>query len=577
MFCFSGETAITPTLVLIKIIGGVCLLLWGLRMVRTGVTRAFGASLRKIISRSTGNRITAFFAGIGVTAVLQSATATSMIIASFVGRGLMTIGAGLAVMLGADVGTTLVAQVLSFDFTWVAPLMMLSGYIVFSLNQDKGRGEHVGTVLLGLGMMLFALSFIKESADPLKTSETLPLILAPLDKDIILAVVVAALLTWLSHSSLAIVLLLVSFVGSGVLPIHVGLAMVLGANLGGAIAPLVASLRDGAAASRVPVGNLMMRLCGVLAAMPFLHFGADMIAKFDPDPARMIVNYHTVFNICLALCFLPLIGFVQKLTIKALPDPEAKDDPGMPRYLDSKSMDTPTIALASAARETLRMADMAERMLEDTIKVFRSNNLALLNKIREQDNVVDQIYKSIKNYMARLSQTAFDPEEAHRYIQILTFSTNLEHAGDVIDKSLMLMAEKKAMAQNSFSPEGLKEIEHIHNLVLESVRLAQTVFVSGDVRLARKMTEGKDILRHAEQDAMTHHIERLREGIPETIATSSMHLDIIRDYRRINTYMCTVAYALLEYKGQLNESRLKPEARKEAVTPALVEEPKPAE
>lgn len=552
-------------------------MLWGLRMVRTGVTRAFGASLRKIISRSTGNRITAFFAGIGVTAVLQSATATSMIIASFVGRGLMTIGAGLAVMLGADVGTTLVAQVLSFDFTWVAPLMMLAGYIVFSLNQDKGRGEHVGTVLLGLGMMLFALTFIKESADPLKTSETLPLILAPLDKDILLAVIVAALLTWLSHSSLAIVLLLVSFVGSGVLPIHLGLAMVLGANLGGAIAPLVASLRDGAAASRVPVGNLMMRLCGVLAAMPFLHFSAEMIAKFDPDPSRMIVNYHTVFNICLALCFLPLIGFVEKLTIKALPDPEAKDDPGMPRYLDSKSMDTPTIALASAARETLRMADMAERMLEDTIKVFRTNNLALLNKIREQDNVVDKIYKSIKNYMARLSQTAFDPEEAHRYIQILTFSTNLEHAGDVIDKSLMLMAEKKAIAQNSFSPEGLKEIEHIHNLVLESVRLAQTVFVSGDVRLARKMTEGKDTLRHAEQDAMTHHIERLREGIPETIATSSMHLDIIRDYRRINTYMCTVAYALLEYKGQLTESRLKPEARKEAVSPALVEEPKPAE
>jgi len=544
-------------------------------MVRTGVTRAFGASLRKIISKSTGNRISAFFAGIGVTAILQSATATSMIIASFVGRGLMTIGAGLAVMLGADVGTTLVAQVLSFDFTWVAPLMMVAGYVIFSIYQEKGRGEHVGSVLLGLGMMLFALSFIKASADPLKTSETLPLILAPLDKDIILAVIVAALLTWFSHSSLAIVLLLVSFVASGVLPVHLGLAMVLGANLGGAVAPLITALRDGPAASRVPVGNFLMRLVGVVIAMPFLHFSADMIAKFDPEPSRMVVNFHTAFNIALAMLFLPLIGFVEKLTLKMLPDPEAKDDPGMPRYLDSKSMDTPTIALASAARETLRMADMAERMLEDTIKVFRTNNLALLHKIREQDNVVDKIYKSIKNYMARLSQTSFDPEEAHRYIQILTFSTNLEHAGDVIDKSLMMMAEKKAIAQNSFSPEGLKEIEHIHNLVLESVRLAQTVFVSGDVRLARKMTEGKDILRHAEQDAMTSHIERLREGIPETISTSSMHLDIIRDYRRINTYMCTVAYALLEYKGQLNESRVKPEQKKEAVV-ALIEEPKPA-
>lgn len=544
-------------------------------MVRTGVTRAFGASLRKVISKSTGNPVSAFFAGIGVTAVLQSSTATAMIISSFVGRGMMTIGAGLAVMLGADVGTTLVAQVLAFDFTWVAPLMMLCGYMLFSLYQEKGRGEHFGTVLLGLGMMLFALSFIRESAEPLRTSETLPLILAPLDKDLFLAVVVAALLTWLSHSSLAIVLLLVSFVAGGVLPVHLGLAMVLGANIGGGIAPLLAAMREGPVASRVPAGNLIMRVCGVLLALPLLEVCGELIALISADPARMIVNYHTAFNIALALMFLPLLRLVEKLAVKALPDKPVGDDPNAPRYLDNKSMDMPTIALASAARETLRMADMVERMLEDTLRVFKTNNVSLLHKIRAQDNVVDNVYKSIKTYMARLSQSAFDPEEGRRYIQVLTFSTNLEHAGDVIDKSLLMMAEKKATAQHSFSPQGMAEIENIHNLVLESVRLAQTVFVSGDVRLARKMTEGKEYLRKAEQDTMTHHIERLREGIPETIATSSMHLDIIRDYRRINTYMCTVAFALLEQKGQLVASRLKPEPEP-AATPA-VEEIKPAE
>lgn len=548
-------------------------------MVRTGVTRAFGASLRKVISKSTSNRISAFFAGIAVTAVLQSSTATSMIISSFVGRGLMTIGAGLAVMLGADVGTTLVAQVLAFDFTWVAPLMMLTGYILFSIYQEKGRGEHLGTVLLGLGMMLFALSFIKTSADPLKASTTLPLLLAPLDHDLFLAMVVAALLTWLSHSSLAIVLLLVSFVASGVLPVHLGFAMVLGANVGGGIAPLIASLKDGPTASRVPGGNLIMRLCGVLIAMPLLPVCIELVEMINDDKSRMIVNFHTAFNIGLALMFLPLTRIVEKVAIRALPDKPVGEDPGSPRYLDAKSMDMPTIALASAARETLRMADLVERMLEDTIKVFKTNNQSMVHKIREQDNIVDQIYKSIKNYMARLSQSSFDPEEASRYMQILTFSTNLEHAGDVIDKSILAMAEKKAIAQNSFSTAGMLEIEHIHNLVLESVRLAQTVFVSGDVRLARKMTEGKEILRKAEQDGMTHHIERLREAVPETIATSSMHLDIIRDYRRINTYMCTVAYAILEQKGQLSESRVKPEAKVEpaAPQPALVEEPKPAE
>ena len=551
-------------------------------MVRTGVTRAFGASLRKIISRCTKNRILAFLSGIGVTAVLQSSTATAMIISSFVGRGLMTIGAGLAVMLGADVGTTLVAQVLSFDFTWVAPFMMLTGYIVFSIYQEKGRGEHVGTVLLGLGMMLFALSFIKTSGEPLKTSETLPLILAPLEKDVFLAMIVAALLTWFSHSSLAIVLLLVSFVAGGVLPVHLALAMVLGANIGGGIPPLLASLREGPAPSRIPAGNLIMRVFGVLLAMPLLEVSRELIATINPDHARMVVNYHTAFNIGLALIFLPLTGIVEKIAIKALPDKPVEDDPGAPRYLDNKSLDTPTIALASAARETLRMADMVEKMLEDTIRLLKTNNVALLHKIREQDNIIDKVYKSIKSYMARLSQTSFDPEESQRYLQILTFSTNLEHAGDVVDKSLMPMAEKKSFAQNSFSPEGYREIENIHTLVLESVRLAQTVFVSGDVRLARKMTEGKEVLRKAEQDAMTHHIERLREGIPETISTSSMHLDIIRDYRRINTYMCTVAYGLLEHKGQLMESRVRPvevakPEKPDSASQTPVEEIKPAE
>ena len=550
-------------------------------MVRTGVTRAFGASLRRIISKGTSNPIKAFFAGLVVTAILQSSTATSMIISSFVGRGLMSVAAGLAVMLGADVGTTIVAQALSFDFTWVAPFMMLSGYILFSVYQDKGKGEHLGTVLLGLGMMLFALSFIQTSATPLEHSKTLPLVLQPLNEDVFLATIVSGLMTWLCQSSLAIILLLMSFVTSHTIPVHLGLAMVMGANLGSLVSPLMVAMREGPVASRIPFGNLLTRLIAVLAVLPFLKYMPGLIAHINPNHGRMIVNFHTVFNVVLAIAFMPFIKGLEKLTRKALPDKDMADDPGSPRYLDNKSMDTPTIALASAARETLRMADMVEKMLEDTFSVLKSNNTGIIPRIKAQDNIIDQIYKSIKSYMARLSQATFDPEEAHRYIQILTFSTNLEHAGDTIDKSLLPMAEKKALAQNNFSPQGMAEIENIHNLVLESVRLAQTVFVSGDVRLARKMSTGKDVLRKAEQQAMAHHIERLREAIPETIATSSMHLDIIRDYRRINTYMCTVAYALLEQKGQLIKSRLRPvEPKKKdsaAAPTAKVEEPKPAE
>jgi phosphate:Na+ symporter len=289
------------------------------------------------------------------------------------------------------------------------------------------------------------------------------------------------------------------------------------------------------------------------------------------DPSRVVVNFHMAFNVALAIIFIPFTGLVAKAAYKLMPDRPVEDDPGRPRYLDTKSMDTPTIALASAARETLRMADILEKMMEDTFRSLKGNNEALVNRIKEQDNVVDDIYKSIKAYMARLSQSAMDPDEASRYVQTLTFSTNLEHAGDVIDKNIMPMALKKIRAQKSFSQEGLGEIEHIHNLVLESIRLAQTVFVSGDIRLARKMVEGKEVLRKAEQEAMTAHIDRLRDAVPETIATSSMHLDIIRDYRRVNSYMCTVAYPLLEQKGQLRTSRLRPEKDKIAQAKSIAD------
>lgn len=543
---------------LINIIGGVCLLLWGLRSVRNSVTRAFGANLHKVISAGTGTRIGAFTSGIGVTTVLQSSTATSLIVATFSGRGLITVSAALAVMLGADVGTTLIAQVLSFDLSWIAPLLMITGYVLFSKYKRAGKIEHVGKLLIGLGIMLFALNWIRQSAQPLQDSEILPLILQSLAKDPVLAVLLAALMTWMAHSSLAIILLLVSFVSSGILPIPVGFYMVLGANLGNAIAPFFATLRDKPAACRVPAGNLIIKAVGVVLAFQFVYPAYTWLLTLDDVPARLIVNYHTAFNLGLALLFLPLTGVISKISARILPDKPDEDDPLHPQYLDYKALDTPTVALASASRETLRMADILENMLEGTITVLKTNDMAQVRRIKEDDNILDALNQSIKLYAAKVSQEALEPKEGLLTVKVLGFSTNLEHAGDIIDKGLMVMAEKKIRNQTNFSEEGMKEIENIHYLVLESVRLAQTVFISGDVKLARQMAEGKERLRQAEETAVANHFERLRDAIPETIATSSLHVDIIRDYRRINTHMCTVAYALLKETGQLRASRLKP-------------------
>lgn len=520
--------------------------------------RAFGADLHKALGRGTKNRFSAFFSGMGVTALMQSSTATALIVASFNGQGLITLSAGIAVMLGADVGTTIVAQVLSFDLSWLAPMIIFAGSLIYSFNQKSGQMRHVGKLLVGLGLMLFALMWIRQSAAPLQESETLRVLLDAFDKDPVIAVLFMAIVTWLMHSSLAAVLLLVSLVGTGVFPLSIGFAMVLGANLGGAFVPFTATLRDSKEACRVPAANLFMRAASVLLLLPFLPLLPDLVALAGTEPARMIVNFHMFFNIALALLFLPFIGPLARLIKKIIPDSDSKDDPGAPRYLDEKELDTPSIALSAAMRETLRMADTLQTMLEDTIKALDNNNERIAYDIRARDDVLDRIFEAIKRYMAKIASESLDPEEAGKYVQILGFSTNLENAGDLIDKSLMEMTVKKIKENKMFSEEGWAEIKGIHYKVVANMRLAQNVFVSGDRQLARRLLESKEQLHQAEQEATTAHLQRIRDGIPETIATSSLHLDIIRDYRRINSFMCSVAYPILREAGELRKSRLKP-------------------
>lgn len=542
--------------------GAVCLLLWGLRSVRLGMTRAFGADLHRAISASTDNRFKAFAAGMGVTALLQSSTATALIIASFCGQGLLQLPAGLAVMLGADVGTTIVAQVLSFDLKWLAPVFMVAGYVLFKIYSKAGKLEHIGRFLIGLGIMLFALMWIRQSSEPLRDSEVLRIVLQSLEKDPILAVLITAVLTWLVHSSLAVVLLLVTLVAGGALPVYVGLAMVLGANLGGALAPLVATMKDTREATRVPVGNLLMRLAGVLVMLPLIDLVHDNIQLVGHAPERLLVHFHMAFNIALAVVFLPLTGRIAVLCCKIVPERKNEDDPGRAKYLDEKELATPSIALSSAMRETLRMADVLQEMLEDTIIALRDNNEALVKKIQDKDDIIDNLYRAVKMFMAKITRESLDPGEGYQYLQILSYATNLENAGDTIDKSLMEMAQKKIKGRSRFSRDGWQEIMDIHNFVLDTVRLAQNVFVSSDPEMARRLLEGKEKLRMKEQKATQAHIDRIREGVPETIATSSLHLDILRDYRRINSYVTSVAYSILEEAGELRESRLKKPRRK---------------
>jgi phosphate:Na+ symporter len=541
---------ISATQLLINLIGSVALLLWGMRMVRTGISRALGSSLRHAIGRSVSNRFKAFVMGIGVTSILQSSTATGLIIASFSGRGLMDTAPALAVMLGADVGTTLVAQVLSFDISWLAPMLILLG-VVMHFTAKKTLHKQLGRTGIGLGIMLLALGLIVQSSTPMRESAVLQNVFSALGDERMMAVLLAALLTWMAHSSLAVVLMVMSLAAGSVVPLSLAFVLVIGANLGGSLPPVMATWAKEPEARRVPLANAFFKAMGCLILLPLVDVVGPYMAMIEGDAARQIVNFHTFFNLFIATVFIFTTDIVANFINRALPPAPQSEDPGTPRYLDRAYIDDPAIALASAARETVRMGDIVEGMLRDSIKALQNDDQALARTVIKMDNAVDKLHESIKLYVTEASRERLDDEDSRRATNILTFTTDLEHIGDIVE-NLMEITTKKIKKKMQFSPDGFTEIVNIHQKVADNLKLALGAFISDDTKLAHQLLEEKGIVKAMERAGAENHMERLRQGRPESIETSALHMDILRDLKRIHSHIVAIAYPVLENAGELD-------------------------
>jgi phosphate:Na+ symporter len=541
---------------LVGIIGGVALLLWGVRMVRTGVTRSFGAELRRLLALSAKSRFSAFASGLAVTGALQSGTATTLIITSFAAQGLVTSAAALAIILGADVGTTVVVQVLSFGLHWLSPLLVAAGVFGF-LSARRSRHKNLARITLGLGLMLLALQLIIEASAPLRESQVFGVLLQPLGHEPALAVVVGALITWAAHSSVATVLLIMSLAASGALAAPLALALVLGANLGAAITPVGITWGSPAAARRPPVANLVIRAAGVLAVLPVLGWLLPYLSLLGAEPARLVANFHTLFNLTVAALFLPFVNQLMALIRRLLPDQPVTDDPGRPMYLDDGTLETPAVALTCATREALRMGDEVKKMLQAAGAVLRSDDETLKKETEAADDTIDRLHEAIKLYLTKLNSEELDSQESGRCVEILNFTTNLEHIGDIIDKNLMELASKKIKNHTAFSSDGMKELETFHVRIVSNLDLAMNVFASGDIELARQLLRQKTQVRELERKFSESHYERIAARRPDSITSSSLHLDVLRDLKRINSHLTSAAYSILERAGELTESRLR--------------------
>ena len=542
---------------LVNLAGAVALLLWGVHMVQTGVQRALGAKLRGLLGVALRNRFQAFLAGIGVTAVLQSSTATGLMVTGFAAGGLMDLVPALAVMLGANVGTTLIVQLLSFHVAEVAPALILIGVLMF--RRASAAPRDFGRVLIGLGLLLMALSHFVALLDPYEDVPSLRMLLGAVSTQPVLDVILAAGLTWAAHSSVAVVLLTMSFAAKGVVPPAAAFALVLGANLGTAINPVLeGGAGDDPAARRLPVGNLINRVIGVAVGLAVLPWLGPFLVSIDPDNARVVADFHTGFNLALAVVFFPLLRPFAGLLRRLLPTRIDTADPGRPLYLDHSAIEVPVVALGAATREALRMADALEAMLLGLRDALQRPDRRHLSELKRLDDVLDTLNTAIRSYMTSLPAEAMTEGDHRRVVEILSFATNLEHAGDVVDKGLLGIVSKQLKRGLVFSAAEADPLCGIVERLMTNLRAAAALLVTGDERAARLLVEEKGTFRGLEAEATMEHFARLREGRLDSVETSTLHLDALRDLKRVNAHLvAAAAYPLLESRGELLESRLR--------------------
>jgi phosphate:Na+ symporter len=543
---------------LLNLLAAIALLVWGTHLVRTGILRVFGANLRNLLAHSVGNRWRAMISGLGVTALVQSSTATGLIISSFVGQGLVTLPLALAVMLGADVGTSLMAVALSFDLSWLSPLFIFVGVVLYLARESHPLGR-AGRIVVGLGLMLLALRLVAESTEIMTHAPVVKALLGSISSDRLLEITVGALLAVLAYSSLAIVLLTATMAASGLVPMESAIGLVLGANLGSGLMGVLTTARSAIEVRQVPVGNLVFKAMGVLIAAPLVTLWLRWARPYVNDATTTVVLFHLCFNVLVAVLFIGFTQVVARWVAQWLPKPDVNLVAGRPHHLDPSALDTPSLAISCAAREALHQADVVETMLLGMLAVIKNNDLRLAHELRKLDDSVDELYSAIKYYLTKISREALGEEESRRWTDIISFTINMEQVGDIIERILIDIEDKKIMKGRSFSEAGMAEICELHARLVDNLRLGMSVFLNGSVRDAQKLLQEKARFGELERAYAAAHLTRLSGNSVQSIETSSLHIDLISDLKRINSHLCLIAYPILDSAGALAPSRLRQE------------------
>lgn len=539
---------------LVNLAAAVALLLWSVRLIRTGVERAFLPQVRAVLKRLARRSLPAALGGMTAAMGMQSGTAVALIASGFVASGAVAAPAALAVMLGAELGSALMAQVLMLPIEAVIAPLLLIGIAIFFKSGSR-RWKQGGRILTGFALVLLSLGMIREATAPIAGNGLAASVAGYLEGDPLSAFALGAVLAWAMHSSLATILTVAAFASAGHLSWAVSVPLVLGANLGGAVIPY--TLLSGAERSVrvVTTANLIARGGLALALAAALALTGEAPPMPAEAPGQGVVRLHILFSLGLLLLALPASKLFLRLA-EALVAPEAADAEAAASALDPAALEEPRLALACARREVMRMAETTQAMLAQVRPLFRSWDPAAAETIARREKAVDRMHYEIKLYISQLRATGMTQPQRQQCLDLVTVANGLEEAADRIAVNLLSLARKMNSQAISFSDDGRADLERFHERVVANAQLALGVLTTGEPEDARQLVAEKDEIRRLEQDLQERHLRRLRARRSDSVASTNMHQEVLRLLKQVNASFSYVAYPIIEEAGEMLDSRL---------------------
>lgn len=524
---------------ILEIIGGLAIFLFGLYYGSKGLRRLSGDRLRQVLFALIPNRLLGVLVGIIITAIFQSSSATIGLLISLASSGLVTVGQSLGVILGADIGTTITIQLLSFRIYEYALFAVAAGLL---LMNSSWRLKDIGQVIFGFGLVFFSMKMVLSAVEPVKYLPQVQALFRTGGMHPFYSFMLALVFTALVRSSAATIGMTVGLSFSGIIGLENAIPFILGANVGSGVTALITAWNTKSEGKRVAVAQLLFKLITTLMIIPLIPRAVVLFARTSPIVARQIANAHTLINLAAAVIFLPLLGIIEKLLPVIIPK-QADDDAG-PRYLDAAALESPELALAQGIRETLRMGEMVQNMLEKSLVFFLENDKEGYRWLTSEDDRIDRLEEELMIFLSKIPPESQNPETSKRTRALFYITEELEHIADVISKNMVVYIRKKINNNLAFSAAGLEEIKVFHQQVLQNLAMALGCIATWDGKMAQQLAEKRVFGIERKRELQNRHLERLALGLKETLDTSSIHLDLISDLERINFHCSQIGAAI---------------------------------